>query len=162
MNQRRPAPAGRRVVAVVTMGLGLGGLGLAAAGCGSGPGSRAVATGASTTLSTPPTTGPVLVPTVPNCGGGAFEPKTLLIVCGTGTTTATGVAWATWDQSGASGSGLVNLKVDGRTVTAPASLTLRAVVVGPAGPQFSLLTVTWTGRSPDGRPQDSYHLQLGG
>lgn len=157
MNQRPAATAGRRVVAVVAMGLGL-----AAAGCGSGPGSRAVATGVSTTLSTPATTAPVLVPTVPNCGGGAFEPKTLLIVCGTGTTTATGVAWTTWNRSGATGAGLVNLQVDGRTISAPATLTLRAVVVGPAGPQFSLLTVTWTGPSPDGRPQDSYHLQLGG
>jgi hypothetical protein len=104
------------------------------------------------------------LPTVPNCGGGAYEPKTLLIVCASGAaaTRATGVSWAAWGQSDAHGSGTVMLEVDGQATSSPATLDLGTVVTGPVGPQFTVLTVTWQGSSPDGKAQDTYHLQLGG
>jgi hypothetical protein len=117
-----------------------------------------------TTVAPPPsTTGNVnLVPTVPNCGGGAYQPHTLLIVCGSGTTMATGVAWRSWESASAQGSGTVHLDINGQAVSAPAALLLSNVVNGPVGPQFTLLTVTWSGTPPDGKPQDRYHLQVQG
>jgi hypothetical protein len=32
------------------------------------------------------------------------------------------------------------------------------VVGGPTGPQFTLLKITWTGKSPDGRATDTFSL----
>jgi hypothetical protein len=98
---------------------------------------------------------------VPNCGGGAYQPKTLLIVCGSGSTgtMATGVSWRSWGTSTASGSGTVQLTVNGHPASAPATLLLSEVVDGPVGPQFSRLTVTWTGTPPDGKQQAVYSLQ---
>jgi hypothetical protein len=99
---------------------------------------------------------------VPNCGGGAYEPQTLLIVCGSGTTMATGVAWRSWEPARASGSGTIHLQVNGQPVSAPATLLLSEVVTGPVGPQFTVLTVTWTGKPPDGKAREIYHLQVQG
>jgi hypothetical protein len=110
----------------------------------------------------PATTAARQLPTVPNCGGGAFEPKTLLIVCGSGTTMATGVSWRSWEQTLASGSGTVHLQVNGQPVSAPATLRLSQVSDGPVGPQYTLLTVTWTGTPPDGKPSETYRLQVQG
>ena len=110
----------------------------------------------------PPTTAVDQLPTVPNCGGGAYKPETLLIVCGTGTTMATGVSWRSWAPTAASGSGTVHLQVNGQSVSAPAALLLSDVVKGPVGPQYTLLTVTWTGTRPDGNARDTYHLQVVG
>lgn len=107
----------------------------------------------------PTTAAPRLTPTVYNCGGGAYEPATLLIVCGVDTTMATGVEWATWTSSAASGKG--NVAVTGHPPQ-PASLALRNVVTTSTGPQFSVLTVTWTGASPDGHPSDTFHLTTAG
>jgi hypothetical protein len=135
--------------------------------------STAVGTGGSSTTSpattsspattTPPATTTTVgqVPTVPNCGGGAYEPKTLLIVCGSGTAMATGVSWRSWTAAAASGTGTVHLVVNDRATSALAEMTLDQVVNGPVGPQFSRLTVTWTGPSPDGKTQDIYRLQPG-
>jgi hypothetical protein len=114
------------------------------------------------TTSAAPTTAVGQVPTVPNCGGGAYKPQTLLIVCGSGTTTATGVSWRSWGSASASGSGTVHLQVKGQAVAAPAALLLTGVVDGPVGPQFTRLTVTWTGTPPDGNARDTYHLQVQG
>jgi hypothetical protein len=108
--------------------------------------------------STTPTTVAGQLPTVPNCGGGAYEPHTLLIVCGVGTTMATGVAWSSWTTSAAAGKGDVHLTTMGHQVTAPANLQLSDVRFGTSGPQFTLLRVTWTGPSPDGRPSDTFNL----
>lgn len=103
-----------------------------------------------------PTTGaPHLTATVYNCGGGAYEPATLLIVCGVDSTMATGVTWTSWSASGASGRGDVALS--GHPAE-PASLELRDVVTTTSGPQFSELTLTWSGASPDGHPSDTFHL----
>jgi hypothetical protein len=141
------------------------------AACGSGSGHADVATGATptteapaatTTRAAPTTAATTRLPTVPNCGGGAYEPRTLLIVCGSGATMATDVAWRSWQPAAASATGTVHLQVNGRTVAAPAVLMLSEVVNGPVGPQFTLLTVTWTGAAPDGKPSDAYHLQVQG
>jgi hypothetical protein len=110
----------------------------------------------------PPTTAVGQLPTVPNCGGGAYEPKRLLIVCGTGTTMATDVSWRSWAPAVASGSGTVHLLVKGQSVSAPAALLLTDVVAGPVGPQFTRLTVTWTGTPPDGNARDTFRLQVVG
>jgi hypothetical protein len=75
---------------------------------------------------------------------------------------ATGVSWRSWGTSTASGSGTVQLTVNGHPASAPATLLLSRVVDGPAGPQFSQLTVTWTGMPPDGKQQDVYSLQTQG
>jgi hypothetical protein len=159
-------------------GVLLGAVALAslAAGCSSASKSSTVTPTSSTSGSSMPSTAPTTgassphqnaasrLPTVPNCGGGAYEPKTLLIVCGSGSaaTAATEVSWAAWDKSEAHGSGRVTLQVDGRPTSAPATLRLSTVVNGPVGPQFTVLTVTWQGGSPDGKTQDTYRLQLGG
>jgi hypothetical protein len=167
---RRFAWAGPLVAAAAVAGL--------VSGCSSASKTSSVAQ--SPTALTTPTTQPAApttsassgsnqsptsqLPTVPNCGGGAYEPKTLLIVCGSGAaaTTATGVSWAAWGQSQAHGSGTVMLEVNGQATSSPATLELGTVVEGPVGPQFTVLTVTWQGSSPDGKAQDTYHLQLGG
>jgi hypothetical protein len=110
--------------------------------------------------SVPSTTVAHQLPTVPDCGGGAYEPATLLIVCGSGGTVATGVTWRSWGTATATGSGTVHLQVHGQAVTAAATLLLSRVVTGSVGPQYTRLTITWTGVSPDGRPQDIYQLQV--
>jgi hypothetical protein len=102
------------------------------------------------------------VPTVPNCGGGAYKPATLLIVCGDDTTMATGVSWQSWDATGAAGTGTVRLNAGGTAKTAAARLALSDVVQGGVGPQFSVLTVTWSATSPDGHPTDVFRLSPGG
>jgi len=96
--------------------------------------------------------------TVPNCGGGAFKPATLFIVCGGSPTMATGVSWSDWGRESALGQGDVHLVVAGQELVAPARLQLSDPVAGPTGPQFSRLLVIWSGPSPDGHPSDSYHL----
>lgn len=129
-----------------------------AGACGSGSRSAGVTAGAAAPTTRPATPG--LTPTVPNCGGGAFEPKTLLIVCGGPVTVATGVAWSSWGTQSAAGTGTVEVSPRGRPVTAVARLLLSQVRSGSSGPQFTLLTVTWTGPSPDGHPSDVYHLSM--
>jgi hypothetical protein len=54
------------------------------------------------------------------------------------------------------------MPINGQPASAPATLTLGDVVDGSVGPQFTLLTVTWTGTSPDGKRQDVYRLQVQG
>ena len=117
--------------------------------------------------SAPATTAPATtvagqLTTVPNCGGGAYKPATLLIVCGNGNeaTMATGVSWTSWNAASAAGTGSVHLVAAGKPVVAPGRLTLGTVKQGSMGPQFTRLTVTWTGTSPDGHPSDVYPLQI--
>lgn len=115
-------------------------------------------TSSSSPGSSSPTTVAGQLPTVANCGGGAYEPHTLLIVCGVGTTMATGVTWSSWTATSALGTGDVHLTAGGRQVTAPADLRLSDVRNGSTGPQFTILTVTWTGASPDGKPVETYDM----
>ncbi len=105
-----------------------------------------------------------LIPTAPNCGGGAYKPATLLIVCAVGdqAVMATGVSWRSWGATAAVGSGTMHVVVNGHPTARPATLNLAGVVTGSVGPQFTQLTVTWIGSSPTGSPQASYHLQPGG
>jgi len=96
------------------------------------------------------------VPTVFDCGGGAFEPETLLVTCANAakdaTTTVTGITWTSWSSTNAAGRGTVHLYVAGKEVSAAASLTLGGVKQTSNGLQFSSLSLTWTGPSPDGQP----------
>jgi hypothetical protein len=167
MQVRAVGTAGRVFAGLVALALPVA----AATGCGSSGHRAAIIVGGTTTMpsttptvSTPivPTTVAHQLPTVPDCGGGAFKPATLLIVCGTGGTMATGVTWRSWGTATATGSGTVHLQVHGRAATAAATLLLSRVVAGSVGPQFTRLTITWTGMSPDGRPQDTYQLQVQG
>jgi hypothetical protein len=75
---------------------------------------------------------------------------------------ATGVSWRSWESAGALGAGTVHVQVKGQAVSASATLRLSQVVKGPGGPQFTLLTVTWTGQPPDGNARDTYRLQVQG
>lgn len=136
-----------------------------AAGCSSGeavrdlpttlPGRTAPSMGASGTA---PGGTTALMPTVPDCGAGAYEPATLLISCGSPGIEATGVKWTSWNQYSASGTGVVHVTVGGKAASGPASLNLTGVTNGPRGPQFAMLNVKWTGTSPDGHAFDSYAL----
>ncbi len=165
-----PGWGARRAVAAL-------GVGLVAAiltGCGAarhdaavvGSGSNAAASTTPTTAagaSPPATTVAHQLPTAPNCGGGAYKPATLLIVCASGdkAVMATGVTWRSWDATAALGSGTVHVLVDGHPAARPATLSLAGVTNGAVGPQFTQLTVTWIGSSPTGAPRVSYQLQPG-
>ena len=141
---------------------------VALAGCSSGgtraatPPATALKPSAATVVTVPPTSvaGGGVVPTVFNCGGGAYKPSTLLVTCGdvamSEVTTVMGAEWASWTAAGATGHGTVSAKVDGRKVQGPAQVTLSSVVTTENGPQFSSLLVTWTGSSPDGHPTDHF------
>ena len=139
----------------------------AASACGSADHLRTAST-AATTTTTSTVSATTSVPnaelevTVPDCGSGAYRPPTLLIVCGSGGIIATGLRWTTWNDTVATASGIVHLKVGGVQHDAPATLQL-SDVSRPAdrGPQFSRLMVTWTGASPDGHPSDTYRLGEG-
>ena len=132
------------------------------AACASSP-HRAVSAVASSTSSDAstsstgavPTTVAGQLPTVFDCGGGAYKPATLLVVCGVATTTVTNVQWSSWTASEARGQGTVNLPGH---QPAPASLLLGSVVLSGNGPEFSRLTATWTGTSPDGHPDQVFQL----
>jgi hypothetical protein len=106
----------------------------------------------------PPTTVAGQLPTVPDCGAGAYKPATLLIKCGIATEMATDVHWTSWDANGAEGQGTVHLTVNGHPVTAPAHLILSDVVTGAEGPQFSVLEIQWIGTSPTGSPSQRVAL----
>lgn len=127
---------------------------------GSPPTTGAPATSVADSTSTSSTA--ALQTTVPDCGAGAYRPQTLLVTCVTDGITVTGIEWSTWASSGAAGAGTVHMTVGGRQESGQASLTLSKVEeTGPGGPRFSLLTVTWTGRSPDGHASDTYQLATG-
>ncbi len=173
MTVRRP-----RLGRALRLGAALGAVaGLAAlAGCGSSGHDQAsvatvatVATVASPTTTPPATSRPAdtvahQLPTVGNCGGGAYKPATLLITCTSGDAgvMATAVTWQSWSTTAATGSGTVHLLVHGQETTRPATLTLADVETGAVGPQFRRLTVAWTGPSPTGVSQTVYQLQAGG
>lgn len=149
--------------ALTAAGLGAALAGLSA--CGSSGNSSAVhsitpASSTPTVVTAPPTSLAGSVPTVFDCGGGAYEPKTLLVVCGVNTTTVTNVTWTSWSAAGATGSGTVNLHGSGQQGSAPATLALSNVVQTGNGPQFSVLQVTWTATSPDGHPTDQFKLAV--
>ena len=113
---------------------------------------------AGTAPSTSTSSTAALQATVPDCGAGAFRPATLLVTCATGGVMVTGLEWTSWGPSTAAGSGTVHMTVGGRTASGQADLALSDVVTGSSGPQFTVLTVTWSGRSPDGHATDTYHL----
>ena len=94
---------------------------------------------------------------------GGLRAGTLLIVCGSGDTPhGDRCLLAVVGQPGASGTGTVHLLVNGQAASGLATLTLADVVIGSVGPQFTRLTVTWTGTSPTGTPAVTYQLQPGG
>ncbi|MGH9055085.1 MAG: hypothetical protein ACRDYY_04360 [Acidimicrobiales bacterium] len=141
---------------------------MATAGCAGGHTRATVQTGrtvapagASTSSAPPATTVAGQVPTVPDCGAGAFEPATLHIVCGVDTTMATGVTWQSWGATAAEGTGTVRLASAGMSGSGAARLSLSQPVSDTLGTQFSRLTVTWTGKSPDGHHSDVFRLGTG-
>jgi hypothetical protein len=131
-----------------------------------GPGGNGSASSSTTpaTAAASPTKVAHPIPTAPNCGGGAYKPATLLIVCASGDAAvmATGVTWRSWGATDAVGSGTVHVVLHGQRAAWPATLNLEGVTNGAAGPEFSQLIVTWIGSSPTGSPRVSYHLQPGG
>lgn len=136
----------------------------AASACGSTRSTHAVSNAGTTATTTPvsTTTAVSLEVTVPDCGAGAYRPATLLIVCANGGTMATDIRWASWGPGAANGVGTVHLQA-GQEGSAEqvgdANLELSDVVdTGAAGPRFTRLTVSWIGRSPDGRTSDTFQL----
>lgn len=138
---------------------------LALPGCASGSGHPLAGTSgtASVTSPAPPSSPPAptattvagQLPTAFDCGGGAYEPATLIVVCGVGSTTVTGSRWTSWTAGTARGTGTVNLP---GKLPSPATLALDGVVQTVDGPEFSRLTVTWTASSPTGRPEQVFRL----
>lgn len=119
---------------------------------------------APTPYSTQPNSQQATVPTVFDCGGGAYEPVTLLITCANAakdaTTTVTGIAWSSWSATSASGRGTVHLVVAGKPISAEADLTLGGVKETSNGLQFSTIELTWIGTSPDGNPTQQLPLAV--
>lgn len=150
--------------------LALGALLLASCGSSQTPVTKINPTQGTVTIETPTsTTGEAgsqsqTVPTVFDCGGGAFEPKTLLVTCANAakdaTTTVTGITWTSWSSTNASGTGTVHLYVAGKQVSAAATLSLGTVKQTPNGLEFSSLAITWTGPSPDGQPNLTLPLAI--
>ncbi len=150
-----------RSVALTAAGLGVAVAALSGCGGSSSTSVRSISPSTTKTIVTaPPSSLAAPVPTVFDCGGGAYEPKTLLVVCGVATTTVIDVRWTSWNASGAAGSGTVNLNSSGLHGSAPADLALSDVVQTGNGPQFSVLQVTWTGTSPDGHSSDRFKLAV--
>jgi hypothetical protein len=165
MTKGRPprlAPAAS-LSSVVAAGL----LALALAGCGSNSshlaGSTSAAPATSSTTTPAPSTTLALATTAPDCGAGAYKPRTLLIVCGVEpkAVSATDVVWTSWGSATATGAGTVHLYLSGRSVAAPGRFLLEDPATGSLGPQFRRLVVTWTGPSPDGRSRDTFALGVG-
>ncbi len=152
---RRRVPAKHRLLV-------LGALLLASCGSNQTSVTKIIPTQGTVTIETPtsaaggPGTSSETVPTVFNCGGGAFEPKTLLVTCANAAkdaaTIVTGVSWTSWSSTTAAGMGTVHLYVAGKSVSAAASLTLSDVTQTSNGLQFSKLSLAWSGPSPDGQP----------
>ena len=147
----------------VRVALASAALACTALACGSSHRVRTAPTTIATTVAPVSiTTPPTLQVTVPDCGAGAYRPATLLITCAVEGTMATGIQWSTWSSSGASGTGTVHLQVSGQEQTGDANLALGSVAdKGTSGPQFTFLTVTWIGRSPDGHASDTFQLGNG-
>jgi hypothetical protein len=156
--RRTSGLGGSPLVGLALSGLALSGL----AGCrgsagGGGAAVHSVTPAQGTVVTAPPATVTGQVPTVFDCGGGAYEPATLLVVCGSGVnaTMVTAAHWSAWSAAGATGTGTVHLAARSATAT----ITLDAVVPTDNGPQFSILHVTWSaGSSPDGRTADTFRL----
>lgn len=131
----------------------------------SGPAGPPRGTGSGATVGAPLSTGGLRIgspmPVAWDCGGGAYEPSTLYILCSNTTTLATGITWRTWRASSAAGSGTVHESVGGKERQYRARLRLSDPEREPGGLEFTRLQVTWTGASPDGRPSDTYALQTG-
>lgn len=137
--------------------------GLVAAACSSTTQVRSAPTTAVTSTSVADSTSTsstvALQTTVPDCGSGAYRPATLLVTCVSGGITVTGIQWGAWGPSGASGVGTVHMTVGGRQESDQADLSLsKPANTADNGPQFTVLTLTWIGRSPDGHPTDTYQL----
>lgn len=154
--RRRPGDARVLVPALACVAL-------AVTGCSSSArtGGSTAATSASTSVppstavATSATTVAGQQTTVYDCGGGAYEPATLLVVCGVNSTVVTDVHWTSWTATSATGTG--NVHLPGKSPS-PASLALSDVVSSGSGPQFAQLKATWSGTSPDGHPYDVYPL----
>jgi hypothetical protein len=101
---------------------------------------------------------------VANCGGGAYQPTTLIVACQTSGTMVTDIVWSSWTGQMAHGRGLVNQPncppacSTNNAGQFPAELTLASPVPSSRGVEFSELTVAWTASSPDGHPTHTYHL----
>jgi hypothetical protein len=164
----RGRPARRSGAAVTALAALSASAAILLAACGShssdaqtSPATVSASTATSVVATTsPPATVAGQLPTVPDCGGGAYKPATLLIVCGIDTEMATGVQWSSWTTGGAQGQGTVHLTVNGQPVQAPARLALSDVTTGAVGPQYSVLEIEWIGSSPLGSPTQRVSLAV--
>lgn len=145
---------------------------VALGGCGSSPSSTAKsastnpppATGVVPSSPGSTTTSPGRPPLVSDCGGSAYEPTTLYVTCGQAKLTATEIHWVSWSRSQAQGSAVMSVLAcqpscaQGHEQLIRAHLSLMAPKPTAHGPEFSSLTITWSGPSPDGKPVETYPL----
>jgi hypothetical protein len=154
---------------------------LAVAGCGSSGAHTSTAArtvsptpapSSTTTGSTAPTssatTGDGAQPTiVGNCGGAAYKPTTLYIICGQARLTATEIKWRSWTAQQAQGSAVMSVITcqpscsQGPEELLPAELTLTRPMPTSRGPEFTSATIAWSERSPDGKQVETYPLEPG-
>jgi len=94
------------------------------------------------------------------------EPPSIIVACADAGIGVQGLTWSRWTSTAASGSGQVwwnDCTPDCATGTVhhyPASVALSDVQPSPGGAAFSVLTVTYTGAEPDGKPVDTFQLEL--
>jgi hypothetical protein len=155
---------------------------LAVGGCGrsgSGPSAAPIATTApaptgtavpATVVTTPVPSTTTSVGTgqpviVDDCGGGAYKPTTLFIICGQAKLTATEIKWSSWTAEQAEGTAIMSVIVcqpscsQGHEELLAAKLTLTNPKPSSRGLEFSSVTIAWSSTSPDGRPVDTYPLR---
>ena len=160
----RPKPYCSRLRAGAIFGILASAAALTAGACSSTEEVRGVPVVGSTTIfNPPPSSASNIQPTVPDCGRNAYRPSVLHIECGSAGPTATGIHWDSWQPSRAAGIGLVQMQVGGQQRSSRADLVLSYPVNDGAGrPEFTQLTVSWLGASPDGRRADTFQLATGG
>jgi hypothetical protein len=94
------------------------------------------------------------------------EPSSIIVACADAGIGVQGLDWSSWTSTGASGSGQVwwnDCTPDCATGTInhyPASIALSDVEPSSDGAAFSVLTVSYTGAEPEGKPVDTFHLEL--
>jgi hypothetical protein len=141
---------------------------LAAGGCGPAASHPSTTPVARVTTPTAPSSATTMgqPPLVDNCGGGAFKPTTIYVICGQAKLTATKIQWSSWTAEQARGTATMSVIVcrpscsQGHEELLPAELTLTDPRPTSRGPEFTRAIIAWSATSPDGNPVDTYPLKI--
>ena len=100
-----------------------------------------------------------------DCQNPSYQPATILLACGDGSSVATQIRWSSWGPTSATGTAVIRQALcnpncaQGSEGTFPASITLSGVQsAGSSGQLFSILTATFSGASPTGTPSETYNI----